>query len=776
MITMKRNFKMLLALVVWAVLPFESSFVSAIVLNSTEYKIDTLASYPAGPGGMYYQLRMTRTSDGNGRIDAWLLRVDTKNPYVSIEEVLGRDAVIGTERPSAMAVRKTTPTKVFYGGTNGDFYATSGDVGRPTGLTIVNQEFAYTQAATGHRVGAVDESFRGVVGNAFKYSGKLVLPDTTLTIKHVNYNRNENELVLYNQHNGASTLTNAYGVELGAELVAGEEWHTNGAHHLRIVSKEDGVGSMLISAGKAVLSGHGTMAEQLRSVNVGDTVTVNFSLKIDDVAYNISQSIGADNYCLIADNGRAVEAGFWDELHPRTAFGHSLNRDTLLFLVVDGRGQSAGCNTRALGQMMVYYGAYRAVNWDGGGSSCLYIRPYGEVNHGSDGSERAVANAMFAVANVPTEDTVVSIIHPSMEVYTVPRYGVVAPKFLGYNQYGVLIKPVLEGVTLSAEPAVGKVMQDGTFLASGSTGCFTAHYGNVTCEVPVRIMANSQMRIKLDTAIVDSYKPYKVDVLSKVGQDEIAVLADAFQWTSLNEEVCTVDETGTVHAVANGCAEVVGTLGDFADTLVIRVENPTSRVMLWDDFQSTIQEWQVSSSEGFNPTLSIQEADGGSQTVLSYTYKTARGAFLSLDRVAPFYGLPDSISFGITMDNTSLNRLSFMATPRNASDKVSTYILLPAQNETSWITFPVSAFGNPDDRAIYPLSSGTIKFLLATANPAGQHNIALLGIRLIYNAAPEQVEDALEEVTSVNVDKILENGQIVIRRGNEKFNVLGGKL
>lgn len=772
---MKRTLKIILVLAVWIVSPLQPSFVSAIVLNSTEYNIDTLASYPAGPGGMYYQLRMTRASDGNGRIDAWLLRVDTKNPYVSIEEVLGRDAVIGTERPSAMAVRKTTPTKVFYGGANGDFFITSGDVGRPTGLTIVNQEFAYTQAATGHRVGAVDEAFRGVVGNAFTYSGKLVLPDTSLTIKHVNYNRKENELVLYNQHNGATTLTNAYGVELGAELVAGEEWHTNGVHHLRIVSKEDGVGSMLISAGHAVLSGHGTMAEQLRRVNVGDTVTVNFSLKIDNVAYNISQAIGADNYCLIADNGKAVETGFWDELHPRTAFGHSLHGDTLLFLVVDGRGQSAGCNTRALGQMMVYYGAYRAVNWDGGGSSCLYIRPYGEVNHGSDGSERAVGNAMFAVANVPTEDTVVAIIHPSLEQYTVPRFGVVTPQFLGYNQYGVLIKPVLDGVTLTADAAVGKILPDGSLLASGSTGRFTAHYGHVTCEVPIRIMPNSQMRIKLDTAIVDSYKPYKVDVLSRVGQDEIAILADAFNWTSLNEEVCTVDETGTVHAVANGCTEVIGSLGDFRDTLVICVQNPTSRVMLWDDFKSSLNEWQMSGSDGFNPEL-VVATEGTSPTILSYTYKTARGAFLSLNREAPFYGLPDSISLGLVMDDTSLSRLSFMATPRNASDKVNAYLPLPAQNETAWLTLPVSAYGNPEDRAIYPIKTGTIKFLLASANPAGAHQIGMLGIRLIYNGAPEHVEDALEEIPSLHVVKVLENGQIVIRRGNEKFTIIGTKL
>ena len=128
---------------------------NAITLNNVEYTIDTLAQFSPGPGAMYYQLRMLRRSDKGGRLDCWLMTVDTKNPYVSVEAVMGRDAVIGTERPSAMATRKTTPTKIFYGGTNGDFFATTGDVGRPTGLSIVNNEFVYTPTSAGRRFGGV---------------------------------------------------------------------------------------------------------------------------------------------------------------------------------------------------------------------------------------------------------------------------------------------------------------------------------------------------------------------------------------------------------------------------------------------------------------------------------------------------------------------------------------------------------------------------------------------------------------------------------------------
>ena len=168
---------------------------AAITLGGVEYSIDTLVQYPAGPGATYYQLRMQRAFDRTGRLDCYLLAVDTRNPYVGIEQILGTDKLVGTERPSAMAKRKSTPTHVYYAGVNGDFFVTQGDVGRPTGLTVVNNEFAYTPTAN-RRLGGIDEQLRAVIGTKMTYSGKLVLPDSSYTIKHVNYTRAADELVL----------------------------------------------------------------------------------------------------------------------------------------------------------------------------------------------------------------------------------------------------------------------------------------------------------------------------------------------------------------------------------------------------------------------------------------------------------------------------------------------------------------------------------------------------------------------------------------------------
>ena len=93
-----------------------------ITLNGTEYTIDTLSMFPAGPGTTYYELRFLRASDAKGRMDAFLLAVDTRNPYVHVEQALGSGKIIGTERPSNMAIRSTTDNNIFFAGSNGDFF------------------------------------------------------------------------------------------------------------------------------------------------------------------------------------------------------------------------------------------------------------------------------------------------------------------------------------------------------------------------------------------------------------------------------------------------------------------------------------------------------------------------------------------------------------------------------------------------------------------------------------------------------------------------------
>ncbi|WP_113660886.1 phosphodiester glycosidase family protein [Pedobacter nanyangensis] len=93
--------------------------------------------------------------------------------------------------------------------------------------------------------------------------------------------------------------------------------------------------------------------------------------------------------------------------HPRTALGIKPN-GTVLMLTVDGRQQnSAGMSLFELAKIMKWLGCSSAINLDGGGSTTLWVKGYGEngvVNHPSDNKkwdhegERKVANVIYIKA------------------------------------------------------------------------------------------------------------------------------------------------------------------------------------------------------------------------------------------------------------------------------------------------------------------------------------------------------------------------------------------
>ena len=744
-----------------------SSFAN-ITLNGIDYTIDTLSMYPAGPGSMFYELRMLRASNGAGRLDCWLMTVDTKNPYVTIEEVLGTGKIIGTERPSAMAARSTTDTKIFFGGTNGDFFVTQGDVGLPVGLTVVNSEFAHTpSAATSRRAGGVDEDMKGVLATNISYSFNLVTSNDTLKIHHVNYKRGENELVLYNKHNAATTLTNAYGTELQAELLPGERWQTTGDMKLKITDKQQNVGSMPLSEGKVVLSGHGTMATALDAINVGDEVTVDMTLLFDNQEVDVAQCIGGDTYALIVNNGQVEQSNYWNENHPRTAFGTSEDGTIQYFLVVDGRGASTGCTTKILGEIIHYYGAYKAVNWDGGGSSCLYVRNLGPMNNGSDGYERACGNGMFAVANVPEVDSVIASIAPYMPIYSLPRYGLALPKFLGYNKYGVMIDTDVQGVELSCDSQLGEILEDGRFLASGEKGgTLYAKLGDITTELEVRLMTSAPIAIRLDSVLCDAAHPYTIEVQGTVGNATIDLLASALTWTSLDPEIVSVDDSGAVVGVKNGSAIVVGQLGDFKDSILVNVEIPTAHKMIWDDFR-IVENWTLKGSSGFNPTLSVPE-DASAPVNMLFNYKSARSPYVQFAREAPIYSRPDTIRIPMHTD-AIFSKIYATVRANNAIQGINITIE-PNQVGDVTLDIPVEeCFGT--DVAIYPLHFELVKMFLNTSTEVGEHYVTLPGIQLLYGAADETAVD--DVLSSYSPAKFIENGQIFIRRNDKVYTILG---
>ncbi|MCG8346299.1 MAG: phosphodiester glycosidase family protein [Chloroflexales bacterium] len=180
--------------------------------------------------------------------------------------------------------------------------------------------------------------------------------------------------------------------------------------------------ALKIPRGVQVLQGKGQGAKWLlQHLEVGDTVDIDITT--DPLLSTYTQAISGgpiilqdgefvqDCLCALRDCSEAKEKGLfcedfttdWKQRHylwvrmPRTGIGFDKERQTLVVAVVDGyqRGYSRGITQEEFADLLREFGAYTAMELDGGGSSTMVLQDE-VVNQPSDETgERYVANALL---------------------------------------------------------------------------------------------------------------------------------------------------------------------------------------------------------------------------------------------------------------------------------------------------------------------------------------------------------------------------------------------
>lgn len=121
-------------------------------------------------------------------------------------------------------------------------------------------------------------------------------------------------------------------------------------------------------------------------------------ITFDEPKGRIYNGISGD--VMLVKKGAKVTGLDKTSLHPRTAMGVNRNGRWLYLIVVDGRETSAGATFAELADMLIAYGAYTAMSFDGGGSSTMVIEGVDGrprvlntlIDENVPGKERAVAN------------------------------------------------------------------------------------------------------------------------------------------------------------------------------------------------------------------------------------------------------------------------------------------------------------------------------------------------------------------------------------------------
>lgn len=709
---------------------------NTIDIRGTVYSLDTIYHAKVGPGTTQTHLELV--SPSNSKLQVFYLTVDKTTPGVSMRAVCATDKVAGTERPSAMAKRKSGNGVLYFAGTNGDFYSTSGTatngsskVGSPTTGCTVDRETYKT--SNGNYQFSVDTAGVARVSRLYYYTGTAKLGDKSTLFKGINVASPNNGITIYTpKYWGSTNQTDKAGAcaEVTAKLVEGDKMYAGCKFRLEVTSTANDKGDTTIPSDGYVIHGRGTSTSG--GVTTGSLDFVN-SLKVGDIVefenIVLLQQGSSERIVpaqIVSGNPKNVGGGETldtegertdaSSLHPRTGIGVSQSGDSIIMMVVDGRSSiSAGVRTSQLADIMRYAGAYEAVNLDGGGSSCLYTSALGVRNDGSDGSERAVGNGIFAVVEAP-EDKEIAEIRFVDWVKELPKYGYYTPKFYGYNKYGVLVNTDLDGVILSCEENLGIVVNDGTTLYANGSGVhvLNATYNGLKTNVFVTVDDKTEPIFRHKDVLLDSYHDYKVDVYGTVRGQDISLENNEFTWTSEDESIAVVDENGVVKGVKNGTTIVKGTLGDFAKEITVVVEIPTKRYQGLDE-NLDASTWKMEGSNVENYSMAPLGIEG---MVVNYTTLSTRKVEVNLLKELTSWSRPDSLCIDINPGTAKIKNITVNFLLNGATEEWEcTVEPTLKENELNRIEIPMDTCVNLEDMGAYPIK--ITKFRIVPKDASG---------------------------------------------------------
>ena len=360
---------------------------------------------------------------------------------------------------------------------------------------------------------------------------------------------------------------------------------------LRVEQVVEAAAATAIREGQVVLSvnlkSDAYHVNALRYVPVGAEINVDVTAASDEWN-DVDYAVGA-LYSLV-ENGAAV-SGLQAGAAPRTAVGQRAD-GSLVFYTIDGRkpGHSIGASMSQVAARLIELGCETALCLDGGGSTTLSITEPDElaaktVNKPSEGSERAVTNHIFLVAdNEPSGrlshfyvsadyDYVlagrkVNISAAAVDTNFIPmakRYDLWASD--GELDGNVLTTPSRGGdITVTAE--------------SGSKhGETTVHAIKTPDSVSIRNSSGTVLKeltvspgstTALTAAAVYSHLPLKAD-------------PEAFTWT-VEGNIGTIDQQGRFTAATPGTGTITASAGGQSATVNVTVSKMALKTV--EDFES----------------------------------------------------------------------------------------------------------------------------------------------------------------------------------------------
>ena len=758
-----------------------------------------MESYQVGPGIIYTRFDITNASSTR---HCYIYEVDLTNPYNTVEE--SHSTTMGnTERMADAHVRLDSANHRSIGSVNCNFWIVStNDYGQglvgvactgqvrngKIGTNITNWNIGHgnpdPELGRSQDIGylMIDDQKRAHI-DQFSWDAHLKIGDQAMPINEVNRNRSnpgDNDLVMFNSDMGTKTTLTKSQIDarLGTDLPLIEvvvkleqDWAINQHMFGEVVSINTNGGTK-IEDGYAVFRGRGTGKTFLETAKIGDRVQFIIGMyeSLSGERPNIKQ-LSAGN-CYVLREGRLTNRN-WNEdynnkNYPRTGFGVSKDHNTLWMMVME----KPGMYTHEMASILRHFGAWEAAGADGGGSAQFNLG--GQIiNPTTEGTPRAVGNSIFLFSTAP-DDSIVTEMRTTSTFIMLPKYAAIKPEFLGYNQYGMLVDKNLPNVELSCEPETGYITDKGEFVCLGS-GTLTATYGEASLPIDIRIVDNANPHIRLDNILISNYTPYEIEVFGEANNKSFRILPSAFTWTIADPSICSIDEEGILHAIANGETTIQGILGEDTIQQVVQVEIPESDPLHWENMIAIDQRWLVEpSNKKWNTTI---ETDANGMASIYMDFTGGRQANIRFGADTMLYSTPRMVEFRLIPQGDLIEEISIGLRAHNGKVTEKHLVTDIPADELLKIQIDLEKlFGVQNDIAIYPVLLEFITFRFNTKATYQEYRIPVEGIYLYYDNIPE--DPTVVENVSINntAEKILLNGQLIIIKNNKIYNILGHEI
>lgn len=539
-------------------------------------------------------------------------------------EVSYGPTVLSKKTVPNMATDLEKQGKRVLSGINGDFFVMA--TGDPLGIVITD--------------GILRSSASYLCGVGFLADGRAIVgkPGLTVTANFSGYNlkvaevnkvRTNTGYYLMSSDFAATTKNTEAGYDvvlapvttgLGETVSAADGQSVTRSDVLKIGSRVscvvesvlDSSANNAIPQGKFILTvskgSDAFLVEALGALKAGDTVDLDITST--DTRWNGVVSAIGGRYRVLED-GKVVEYesdSIAKSAAPRTAIGAKAD-GSVIFYTIDGRqsGLSVGATNTQVATRLAELGCVEAVVLDGGGSTTLGVTKPGSngfevVNSPSDGSLRAVTNALFLVSNLPPSGV-------PAHVYLVPQSRVLLPNgttkidssFIDSNWH-----PVNASETLTWSAQKGSVTPDGVYTAAGtgedviSVVSSSGYTGSTTVtvfpEASAISLTNEETGKAVSSLSLSANASVNLKAAANYRKIPLTVQDQSFTWAVSPASLGTITPDGIFTAAdQNGTGTISITAGSHTATIPVTVE-AQSFFRLLENFEgSTLSSIQAAS-------------------------------------------------------------------------------------------------------------------------------------------------------------------------------------